>query len=74
MNCLRRCLCQQQLLATKHYVCQLHIGVKITDNNVQAHSWLSYEGALINDSEELIKQYTELEKSTNTKILSALRG
>jgi len=74
MNCLRRCLCQQQLLATKHYNCQLHIGVKITDNNVQAHSWLSYQGALINDSEETVSQYTELEKSANIKILSALRG
>jgi hypothetical protein len=74
MNCLRRCLCQQQLLAQQHYDCQLHIGVKITDNNLQAHSWLSYQGALINDSEELIKQYTELEKTTNSKILSALRG
>jgi hypothetical protein len=74
MNCLRRCLCQQQLLAQQHYDCQLHIGVKITDNNLQAHSWLSYQGTLINDSEELIKQYTELEKTTNSKILSALRG
>jgi hypothetical protein len=74
MNCLRRCLCQQQLLATKHYNCQLHIGVKITDNNVQAHSWLSYQGALINDSEETVSQYTELEKSANSNILAALRG
>jgi hypothetical protein len=74
MNCLRRCLCQQQLLATKHYICQLHIGVKITENKVQAHSWLSYQGALINDSEETVSQYTELEKSANSNILTALRG
>lgn len=74
MNCLRRCLCQQQLLAKKHYNCQLHIGVKITENKVQAHSWLSYQGALINDSEETVSQYTELEKSANSNILTALRG
>ena len=74
MNCLRRCLCQQQLLEKRHYICDLHIGVKVSLNGVKAHSWLTFNNMLINDSEELIKQYTELEKSTNSNILAALRG
>ena len=74
MNCLRRCLCQRQLLAKRNYPCELHIGVKITDGKVEAHSWLSYNSIVINDSQQVIAQYTELEKSANQGILAALRG
>jgi hypothetical protein len=74
MNCLRRCLCQKQLLEKRHYPCELHIGVKMADGNLKAHSWLSYNEVLINDSEEIIQQYTALEKSANNDILSTLRG
>jgi hypothetical protein len=74
MNCLRRCLCQKQLLEKRHYPCELHIGVKIADGSLKAHSWLSYNEVLINDSEEIIQQYTALEKSVNNNILTALRG
>jgi hypothetical protein len=74
MNCLRRCLSQKQLLEKRHYPCELHIGIKITDGKLNAHAWLSYNEVLINDSEEMIQQYSALKKSTNSKILSALRG
>ncbi|MFT5924949.1 MAG: hypothetical protein ACI9LE_001954 [Paraglaciecola sp.] len=74
MNCLRRCLCQKQLLEKRHYLCELHIGVKIVDGSLNAHAWLSHNKVLINDSEEIIQQYTALEKSANSNILSALRG
>ncbi|MFT5311940.1 MAG: hypothetical protein ACI8Z9_000416 [Paraglaciecola sp.] len=74
MNCLRRCLCQKQLLERRHYPCELHIGVQITDDKLKAHSWLSYNDVLINDSAEIVSQYTELEQSANTSILFALRG
>jgi hypothetical protein len=67
-------LCQKQLLEKRHYPCELHIGVKMADGNLKAHSWLSYNEVLINDSEEIIQQYTALEKSANNDILSTLRG
>jgi hypothetical protein len=74
MNCLRRCLSQHQLLEKRRYPCELHIGVKITDDGVKAHSWLTYNNVLINDSKDIITEYSELETSANSKILSALRG
>ena len=74
MNCLRRCLCQKQLLEKRQFSCELHIGVKMADGSLKAHSWLSYHNVLINDSTEVVSQYTELEASSNSKIFSALRG
>lgn len=73
MNCLRRCLTQQQLLQQRQYFCKLHIGVKITDGLVQAHSWLSFNGDIINDSNEVISQYTELNKNITSSVYQTLK-
>ncbi|MDO6712893.1 lasso peptide biosynthesis B2 protein [Aliiglaciecola sp. 2_MG-2023] len=74
MNCLRRCLALQELLLSKNMPSTLHIGVRFTTPNpsqsptiepstgktLQAHSWLTINGFIINDSKEVVSTYTEI--------------
>ena len=61
MNCLRRCLALKAIIEQGGGECQLHIGVKIeTNGQVAAHSWISANGRLVNDSPEEIGQYKEI--------------
>jgi len=61
MNCLRRCFALKALIEQRGGMCDMHIGVKIEeDGQVAAHSWISANGQLINDSEQEIKQYKEI--------------
>ena len=61
MNCLRRCLCQKQLLNRRGVGCQIHFGVALQSNGkVKAHAWLSHQGEIINDSQAVVQLYSEL--------------
>ncbi len=73
MNCLRRCLTQKQLLNNHGYHCNLHLGVKIEQNNLKAHSWLSFQGVVINDSEDVLSRYSELKVASEHDIFCALK-
>ena len=70
MNCLRRCLCQKEMLNNRSIHSKLHIGVKFVNGKLAAHSWLTHNNQLINDSKEVISTYTELTK-LDDKTLSA---
>lgn len=63
VNCLRRCLSQQELLAREGFIAQLHFGVRRKGDSLDAHCWLSLHGNVINDSAENIASYNELEDS-----------
>ncbi len=73
MNCLRRCLTQKQLLNRRGYHCNLHLGVKIEQSNLKAHSWLSFQGLVINDSEDVSSRYSELKVASEDDIFCALK-
>ncbi|GAB2694057.1 lasso peptide biosynthesis B2 protein [Aliiglaciecola aliphaticivorans] len=71
MNCLRRCLAFQELLLSKNMPSTLHIGVRFSsatptntqennDKTLEAHSWLTVNGFIINDSKEVVNTYTEI--------------
>ena len=71
MNCLRRCLALQELLLSQHMPSTLHIGVRFSseaptqnqensDRALEAHTWLSVNGFIINDSKEVVNTYTEI--------------
>ncbi|MEP4891557.1 MAG: lasso peptide biosynthesis B2 protein [Aliiglaciecola sp.] len=71
MNCLRRCLALQELLLNKNMPSTLHIGVRFTPSTqsdtpessgktLEAHSWLTVNGFIINDSKEVVNTYTEI--------------
>lgn len=61
MNCMRRCLALKTLIEQRQGLCQFHIGVKIDHNGLmQAHSWLSANGVLVNDSIEEVSRYKEI--------------
>ncbi len=61
MNCLRRCLSQQRMLSRRSIGSQLHIGVKKTENRLEAHAWLSLNGYILNDTPDVTERYSELE-------------
>lgn len=73
MNCLRRCLCQKELLNSFSIVCLLHLGVKFVDGKLTAHSWLSFNGEVINDSQDVISTYEELVNLNDIKALSLFK-
>lgn len=68
MNCLRRCLVTMEMSHRIDIYPTIHFGVKIENGVTKAHCWLSLNGALINDSEEVVSAYTEL-KTKNTSAL-----
>lgn len=73
MNCLRRCLSQQQMLKKRGFSAQMHIGVRFEEEQLLAHAWLTIQGKVINDSEDVIDRYSELKSVSEKGILSALR-
>lgn len=72
MNCLRRCLCQQQLLARRNIPSTLHFGVMREEGKLKAHCWLTHQDALINDASDVVQNYTELEQTPERSIQSML--
>lgn len=61
MNCLRRCLALKEMIERRHGNCRLHIGVRFDETGkVAAHSWLSANGQLLNDSQQEITKYKEI--------------
>ncbi|MBU3020905.1 lasso peptide biosynthesis B2 protein [Aestuariibacter sp. A3R04] len=68
MNCLRRCLVTMEMLHHINVFPAIHFGVKIEDGATKAHCWLSLNGTLINDSEEVVSSYTEL-RANNASVL-----
>lgn len=73
MNCLRRCLSQQQMLKKRGFNAQMHIGVCFEEQKLLAHAWLTLQGQVINDSETLISRYSELKVNNEQTILNALK-
>ena len=72
MNCLRRCLTQKQLLNNRGYETEMHIGVTLTEGNLSAHIWLTYNNNIINDSEDVVERYKELKTINNQEIINTL--
>jgi len=73
MNCLRRCLSQKELLNSFNIETKLHLGVKFVDGKLAAHSWLSSNNQIINDSAEVISTYKELKTSNDQSTLALLK-
>lgn len=73
MNCLRRCLSQQKMLTKRGFKTSMHIGIRIENDKVKAHAWLTFQGSIINDSEDVLSRYSELKVANEHAILSALK-
>lgn len=73
MNCLRRCLCQKDLLSRYGIQSKLHLGVKFENSKLAAHSWLSVNDEIINDSQDVIATYKELKTLNDDQTLSMLK-
>jgi Transglutaminase-like superfamily len=53
-TCLVRALATSRLLARNGYKSTLHIGVRRTDGEFEAHAWVEYEGRAIVDTGEAL--------------------
>lgn len=73
MNCLRRCLTQKQMLKKRGYTTQMHIGVAINNEKLKAHAWLTYQGKIINDSNDVTTRYSELKAQDQHAILQSFK-
>jgi hypothetical protein len=52
-NCLTRSLYLWWLLRRKGVYCQLRIGVRMTDDGLEAHAWVEHAGTPINDRHDV---------------------
>ena len=73
MNCLRRCLSQQQMLKKRGFSAQMHIGVRFEKEKLLAHAWLTVQDKIINDSEAVTSRYSELKVNNEQVILNSLK-
>jgi len=73
MNCLRRCFAQQRILLRRNIASRLHIGVTKDQGQLKAHAWLSVRGSVINDSMDVISQYTELQPESYEQFSKVLK-
>lgn len=73
MNCLRRCLCQKDLLNRYGIQSKLHLGVKFENSKLAAHSWLTVNDKIINDSQDVITTYKELKTLNDAQTLAMLK-
>jgi hypothetical protein len=73
MNCLRRCLTQKQMLQKRGYPTRMHIGVAIDNETLKAHAWLTYQGKIINDSDDVTTRYGELKAKNEQAILRSFK-
>lgn len=60
MNCLRRTLAQKMMLARRGLGAHIHIGVRNEGRGIEAHSWLTFNGRVLNDSPDVTERYVEL--------------
>lgn len=70
MNCLRRCLVQQALLKSYQIPSEIKLGVLINNEILKAHTWLTVDGKVINDSPAVVEYYSELNKINDVSVKS----
>lgn len=68
MNCLRRCISQEKMLEKRGFKPCMHIGVRFENEQLKAHAWLTLQGIVINDNEDVATRYSEL-KANNPQAL-----
>ncbi len=57
-NCLRRSMALHRFLQHRNIQTRLCIGTRIIDGVLHGHAWLEYAGEVLNDQNEVIKEYT----------------
>lgn len=73
MNCLRRCLTQKQMLQKRGFITRMHIGVAMDNEKLKAHAWLSFQGKVINDTDDVTTRYSELKAKNEHTILKSFK-
>ena len=61
-NCLRRSLVLCGLLHREGIPAVLRIGVRKESGGFQAHAWVEYAGAVLNDSDEVHEHYAAFDR------------
>jgi hypothetical protein len=62
VNCLARSLLLKWILLRHGIDCQLHIGVRFTNGQFEAHAWIQFEGAPINDQTQISKTFLAFDR------------
>ena len=57
-NCLKKSLITWWLLAKKGIQSELKIGVNKQEGNFNAHAWVEFHGAVVNDAADIEKRFS----------------
>ena len=58
-TCLRRSLSLKQMLQRRKIPATLHIGIKKNGREVDAHAWVECNGIILNDSANVVANYSQ---------------
>lgn len=64
-NCLQRSMTLWLLLKRRGIDSQLKIGVRLTENQLQAHAWIEYLNLVLNDGSQVSEVYSPFMTSFN---------
>jgi hypothetical protein len=68
-SCLQRSLVLWSLLRRRGLDCDLRIGVRKQAANLQAHAWVAYHGAVLNDGADVSKRYAPFDGAITPALL-----
>ncbi len=72
-TCLRRSLTLKRMLQRRNISATLHIGIKRNGVKVDAHAWIEYNGFVLNDSTDVVANYSQFSPLT-TESLQGFQG
>ena len=72
-TCLRRSLTLKRMLQRRNISATLHIGIKRNGVGVDAHAWVEYNGFVLNDSTDVVANYSQFPILT-AESLQAFQG
>jgi hypothetical protein len=61
------------MLVKRGYKTQMHIGVRFEEQKLKAHAWLTLQGKVINDTDDVSTRYSELKVNNEQTILRHLK-
>ena len=61
-TCLERSLVLWALLRQRHVESGLRIGVRLTQAGFEAHAWVEYQGAVVNDAPDIAQTFAPFDR------------
>jgi hypothetical protein len=73
VDCLQKSLVTRALLQRVGIEAILRIGVRREISGLAAHAWVEFEGAVVNDSAEVVSQFVPFDEPVTPTVVAAMR-